>query len=156
MKERQPELFATLLDECSTSFGSIKKEAGALNLAYERNEPWAVEILRKMVIADLSGMQETLDTYNIRHDQFDFESELGWETSNQAILQVFQKTPYYVAPTQCNDKGKPEGGYLNLDQMLKDRGFPQGKKGYQPNYPPLYILRPDGSTLYVFRDVVYS
>jgi arginyl-tRNA synthetase len=156
LKERQPALFNALLEECSLSFGSIKKEGAELNLAYERNEPWAVEILRKMVVADLSGMQETLDTYNIRHDAFDFESELGWEGSNLEVLKVFQQTPYFVAQSACNAQGKPEGAYLDLDRMLKDRGVPQGKKGYQPNYPPLYLLRPDGSTLYVFRDVVYS
>ena len=32
-----------------------------------------------MVLADLSGIQQTLDLYGIKHDTFDFESELGWE-----------------------------------------------------------------------------
>lgn len=29
--------------------------------------------------------QETLNTYNVKHDQFDFESELGWEGSNDKV-----------------------------------------------------------------------
>eukprot|EP00976_Prorocentrum_cordatum_P113140 1195655-Prorocentrum_minimum.AAC.2 len=29
--------------------------------------------------------QETLDTYGVRHDAFDFESELGWEGSNDKV-----------------------------------------------------------------------
>ena len=32
-----------------------------------------------MVLADLSGIQQTLDLYAIQHDTFDFESELGWD-----------------------------------------------------------------------------
>jgi len=34
--------------------------------------------------------------------------------------------------------------------------LPVGKKGFQQPYPPLYVLLPDGSTLYSYRDVVYS
>ena len=60
----------------------IKKEAGELNLRYERQEPGAIRIFRKMVTDCLSGIQETLNTYNVRHDVFDFESEFGWEGSN--------------------------------------------------------------------------
>jgi len=155
LKERQPELFKVLLEE-TKSMPSIKKAGGELNLRYENNDPEAVKIFRKMVISDLSGMQETLDTYNIRHDKFDFESELGWEGSNDRVSTIMKASPYFIPPTQCNDKGVPEGGYFNLDQFIKDRKLPQGKRGYQPDYPPLYIFRPDGSTLYSFRDVVYS
>lgn len=39
---------------------------------------------------------------------------------------------------------------------LESQGFKTGKGGYQKDYPPLYVLRPDGSTLYTYRDVVYS
>lgn len=74
---RQPELTVLLLKVCRNS--NVKTEAAALNLAYERNEPQAVEIFRNMVGNCLSGVQKTLDTYNIKHDVFDFESELGWE-----------------------------------------------------------------------------
>ena len=42
-------------------------------------------------------------------------------------------------------------GYYNLGVELQT-----GKGGYQKEYPPLYVLRPDGSTLYTYRDVVYS
>jgi arginyl-tRNA synthetase len=157
LQERQPELFNGLLEECRKSFGGIKLEAGKLNLAYEKNEPEAVSIMRKMVIADLSGMQQTLDIYGIQHNNFDFESELGWEGSNQVILDYYKNSPFFVPQTQCNAKGEPQGAYLDLEKFIVQCGLrPKGKKGYQPNYPPLYILRPDGSTLYTFRDIVYS
>lgn len=41
-----------------------------------------------MVISTLTGMQETLDTYKIRHDSFDFESELGWEVNIQITSKI--------------------------------------------------------------------
>jgi arginyl-tRNA synthetase len=135
---------------------NIKDEAAKLNLAYERQEDWAIRIFRKMVTDCLTGVQETLNTYNIQHDRFDFESELGWEGSNQKVMSIMQSSAYYNPPQQCNDKGKPEGGFLDMSLFIEDQGFKIGKGGFQKDFPKFYILRPDGSTLYTFRDVVYS
>lgn len=178
----------------------------------------------------------------MRHDTFDFESELGWEGSNDKVLAIMRGSDYFVPPTQaraggaglpppaaattlsrlgraaappplphpiaadtlttppfpqCNTAGVPQGGYLDMTAYIADQGFKTGKGGYQKvrrrrpsllaclfvwrgpprcrpdpkptrlpphptsphpsqDYPPLYVLRPDGSTLYTFRDVVYS
>ena len=134
----------------------IKTEAGKLNLAYERQEPWAIKIFRKMVIDCLTGVQETLSNYGVKHDRFDFESELGWEGSNDKVLEIMKNSDYFVPQTQCNDKGVPQGAYLDMDAFIRDQKFKVGKGGYQKDYPPLYVLRPDGSTLYTYRDIVYS
>ena len=133
----------------------IKAEAGQLNLRYERQEPGAIAIFRKMVTDCLSGVQETLNTYGVRHDAFDFESELGWEGSNDKVLAILKGSDYFVPPTQANSAGVPQGAYLDVDAFIREQGWKQGKGGYQKDYPPLYLLRPDGSTLYTFRDVVY-
>jgi arginyl-tRNA synthetase len=109
-----------------------------------------------MVNLTLSGQQETLDIYGIRHDCFSFESELGWEQSNQRVISVLREVPYFRPQTQKNEKGVPEGGYLDLTQFILDSGLPKGRGGFQIPYPKLYMLRPDGSTLYTFRDVVFS
>ena len=135
---------------------SIFKSAGELNLAYERQEEWAVKIFRKMVVDCLTGVQETLSIYNVRHDAFDFESELGWDGSNKKFLDIMKSSAYFVPQTQCNEEGKPQGAYMNMDMYIADQKLPTGKKGYQKDYPNFYVLRPDGSTLYTFRDVVYS
>ena len=153
--DRHKELLDTMLEACK-GIDNIKEEAGKLNLAYERQEPWAIEIFRKMVIDCLTGVQQTLSTYGVQHDAFDFESELGWEGSNKKVLDIMCNSDYFVKPTQCNDKGVPEGGYLNMREFIVDMGLPLGKKGYPKDYPPLYVLRPDMSTLYTFRDIVYS
>jgi arginyl-tRNA synthetase len=134
----------------------IRKEAGQLNLRYERQEPSAIKIFRKMVTDCLSGVQETLNTYNVKHDNFDFESELGWEGSNDKVMAIMKNSDYFVPPTQCNAAGVPQGGYLDMSAFIAEQGFKTGKGGYQKDYPPLYVLRPDGSTLYTYRDVVYS
>jgi len=153
--ERQPELTLELLHVCET-IPSIKKSSAALNLRYEQNEPNAVKLFRAMVCNCLSGVQQTLDTYNVRHDFFDFESELGWEGSNERVMERLKKSPYFVAPTDSNEKGVPEGGHILIANFIQDAKLPTGKKGYQKNFPNFYVLRPDGSTLYTFRDVVYS
>merc|ERR1719498_1291247 len=74
---------------------NIKVEAGKLNLAYERQEPWAIKIFRKMVVDCLTGVQQTLSTYGVQHDRFDFESELGWEGSNDKVLEIMKNSDYY-------------------------------------------------------------
>ena len=48
---------------------NIKVEAGKLNLAYERQEEWAIKIFRKMVCDCLTGVQTTLSTYGVQHDR---------------------------------------------------------------------------------------
>ena len=125
----------------------IKTEAGQLNLRYERQEPEAILIFRKMVTDCLSGVQETLNTYNVKHDMFDFESELGaspalacrsssrlrgcflctknagWEGSNDKVLKIMRNSDYFVPPTQCNEAGVPQGGYLDMTQFIADQGF---------------------------------
>jgi hypothetical protein len=52
--------------------------------------------------------QETLDSYGVQHDQFDFESELGWEGSNDKFLTIMKDSPYFVPQTQSNDQGVPQ------------------------------------------------
>lgn len=155
LRSRFGELFEVTLDTMR-HVPNIQKTSAELNLAYERQEPWAIKIFRKMVTDCLSGVTETLNTYGVRHDSFDFESELGWEGSNDKVLEIIRSSPYYVPETQCNEEGVPQGSYLNMTKFIADQKLPTGKKGYQKEYPNFYVLRPDGSTLYTFRDVVYS
>ena len=155
LRGRFADMMAVMIEDIR-GVDDIKVDAGKLNLAYERQEPWAIEIFRKMVCDCLTGVQETLSTYGVQHDRFDFESELGWEGSNAKVLEIMQNSDYYVPQTQCNDKGVPQGAYLDMAGFITDMGFKIGKGGYQKEYPPLYVLRPDGSTLYTYRDIVYS
>lgn len=154
LRNRFPELVSGVVPKVAHL--NIKEEAAALNLAYERQEDWAVRIFRKMVTDCLTGVQDTLNTYNIQHNRFDFESELGWEGANNKVLSIMQNSAYYKPPKQRNAKGKAEGGHLDMSLFIKDQGFKTGKGGFQKDFPNFYVLRPDGSTLYTFRDVVYS
>jgi len=155
LRERFEPMMVVILEDVR-KVGDIKTEAGKLNLAYERQEEWAIKIFRKMVVDCLTGVQQTLSTYGVQHDRFDFESELGWEGSNDKVLEIMKNSDYYVPQTQCNDKGVPQGAYLDMSGFIADQGLKTGKGGYQKEYPPLYVLRPDGSTLYTYRDIVYS
>ena len=65
----------------------------------------------------------------MRHDVFDFESELGWEGSNDKVrflpcvsrcwflglkacvtqvMAIMKNSDYFVPPTQCNAAGVPQ------------------------------------------------
>ncbi|KAK2964370.1 putative Arginine--tRNA ligase [Blattamonas nauphoetae] len=154
LHSRHPVLVDTLVKELNGI--NIRTSSAEWNLRYERAEPEAVRLYRWMVNLTYSGQQETLDLVGVHHNWFFYESELGWEGSNQQCVGILKETPYYVPETQKNEKGVPEGGYLDLNRFLKDSGLPIGKGGYQKDYPRHYLIRPDGSTLYTFRDVLYS
>jgi arginyl-tRNA synthetase len=120
LKEQYPTLLTTLLESCK-DITNIKEAAGNLNLKYEQRDPEAVKIYRKMVGECLAGVQQTLDIYNIKHDHFDYESELGWDGQNEKILNILKQSPYFVPQTQCNASGMPEGAYFNLEKFIKDK-----------------------------------
>lgn len=42
-------------------------------------------------------------------------------------------SPFFVAPTQSNEQGKPEGGYLDLQKFIDAVGLPSGKKVINAN-----------------------
>ena len=151
----EPEEVGELMDEERASRPKCLYPARS-QCADQRGGSEEVDGVRKMVTDCLSGVTETLNTYGVRHDSFDFESELGWEGSNDKVLEIIRSSPYYVPETQCNEEGVPQGSYLNMTKFIADQKLPTGKKGYQKEYPNFYVLRPDGSTLYTFRDVVYS
>ena len=85
--------------------------------------------------------------YGVRHDRFDFESELGWEGSNDKVLiaalhekkieafsqvlEIMRNSDYFVPPTQCNAAGVPQGGYLDMAAFIGEQGYKTGKGGYQ-------------------------
>jgi arginyl-tRNA synthetase len=150
-----PELYDQLND-CFKDDESIYEIAAKLNQDYEAKEPEAVKIIRGMTNATLTGIQQTLDIYNVHHDRFDYESEISWEGTSDALLKALQKSAFFHPETQCNAQGKPEGAYFDIDAYLKAIKAKQGKGGYQKPYPNFYLIRPDGTTLYTFRDVAYS
>jgi len=71
LRGRFEKMMVVMLEDIRT-IDDIKVEAGKLNLAYEKQEPWAIKIFRKMVCDCLTGVQETLSTYGVQHDRFDF------------------------------------------------------------------------------------
>ena len=151
--------YTQLWDDLTSAFKddeSVQILGAALNKRYENRDPEAVKVIRKMTNDTLTGQKQTLDTYNVHHDRFDFESEISWEGTSHALIELFKKSPYFHPQTQSNAQGKPEGAYLDLDQYLDSIKAPRGKKGYSKPYPNFYVLRPDGTTLYTLRDVAYS
>ena len=153
--KRFPQLYNDLFSKF-TDDDCIQTQGAALNKAYENRDPEAVKIFRKMVCDTLSGQQATLDIYGVHHDQFDFESELSWEGTSDALINLFKQSAFFHPQTQCNEQGKPQGAYLDIDSYLDAIKAKRGKGGYNKPYPPFYVLRPDGTTLYTLRDVAYS
>ena len=149
------ELMMVVILEDVRKVGDIEDGGGEAQLLAMSVRGGAIKIFRKMVVDCLTGVQQTLSTYGVQHDRFDFESELGWEGSNDKVLEIMKNSDYYVPQTQCNDKGVPQGAYLDMSGFIADQGLKTGK-GSTRRHPLLYVLCPDGSTLYTYRDIVYS
>ena len=137
-------LHPQLYDQLSSCFAddeSISDVAAKLNQDYEAKKPEAVKIIRGMANATLTGIQQTLDTYNVHHDRFDYESEISWEGTSNALLKALKQSAFFHPETQCNEQGKPEGAYFDIDSYLKAIKAKQGKGSYQKPYPNFYLIR---------------
>ena len=63
--------------------------------------------------------QETLDTYGVKHDAFDFESELGWEGSNDKVRPHHHDNIYgHVLPNCQSFSLAPHSGRSLIKQPL--------------------------------------
>lgn len=112
---------------------AIREEADRVIQLYEAGDPKITAKIQSAVRYAISGIEETLERMNIRHDNYHWESEFVRDGSVAEILKRLEKTGLVAW----------EEGSLQLD--LSEYGF---KK-------KLVLKRGDGTTLYITRDLAY-
>lgn len=125
------------------------KEVEHLVMQYEKGDEKTREVVRTVVDLSLEGVRQTLKEMGITFDEWDWESELVWSGEVQESMKKLSSTPFAIL----------DGASITLDVDAIARSYGLDKTlGFAEGYelPKLTLVRSDGTTLYVARDVAYS
>lgn len=140
-------------------------EGGVRNLlaAYQAGETWAKEIVRAAVESVMEGFVDTLNRLGIKHDAYDWESDLIWNGWTAEMLERLKDSGYV---------GFEDGAaYVDVARAIRERedvarvfGLTaervrelDAEGGLEEVVPPrFYLTRSDGTWLYTATDVAYS
>jgi len=127
----------------------VESKVLELNRRYESGDREVVPLVREVVEFALRGQVSTLERIGVRVDSWDWESEISvWSSRSRKIVdELLSRWRDYVelrngAVVFRADKFAKD---FELDQLLNLPKF----------IPPVTLLRSDGTTLYVTRDIAY-
>lgn len=148
LREKNKELFDKILEEISKD-PNPEESLNRLIKLYEKKDQETIKLIRKVVELCLKGFKQTLSRMNIFFDKWDWESELIWNKKVDEVLSKLMKTPYV----------HKENGALELDSEeivneMNLRSILNISETY--HIPSLTLMRSDGTTLYVTRDIAYT
>jgi len=135
--------------EAVQSRAESMKEVEHLVMQYEKGDKKTREVVRTVVDLSLEGVQQTLKEMGITFDEWDWESELVWSGEVQESMKKLSSTPFAIL----------DGASITLDVDAIARSYGLDKTlGFAEGYelPKLTLVRSDGTTLYVARDIAYS
>ncbi len=104
------------------------------------------EKYREVVNNTLYGHIETLKSFNIIHDDFDWESDVAWSGEVKYILEELEKNEFLRHDAKAR--------LLENDKIGSQLGF---KEKYSITYkiPDIIIVNSEGIPLYPCRDIAY-
>jgi arginyl-tRNA synthetase len=148
LQEKLPTLFEKLLAKIGED-ENPEEEISKLNRAYEDGDPKAKWLIREVSELCLQGFRKTQERVEIFYDSWDWESDFVWSAQVAEVLQRLKMSPFVYT----------EGGVLEFDAEKVVRVLNlKAKLGLREDYefPPLTLVRADGTTLYTTRDVAYT
>jgi arginyl-tRNA synthetase len=148
LKEKYPQLYSALLEKIGAD-ANPEEEISRLNLAYERGEQQAKQLIREVSELCLGGFRETQKRVEITYDSWDWESDFVWTGQVNEVLQSLQSSGFVYS----------ENGVLEFDAEKVIAKLDLRKKlglREEQEVPPLTLVRADGTTLYTTRDVAYT
>src|SRR5438445_4689031 len=126
-----------------------EKSIGELIRKYEKKDTDITALMRRVTRLVLTGFEETLRRARIRFDQWDWESDLLWTGRVGELVGQLKKSGFTFN----------KGGALELDVAKAVEKFGLRETlGVSPTFefPPLTLLRSDGTSLYATRDIAYT
>jgi arginyl-tRNA synthetase len=126
-----------------------EKSIGELIRTYEKKDPETTVLMRRVTRIILTGFEETLRRARIRFDQWDWESDLLWTGRVAELVGQLKESGFTFS----------KGGALELDVAKAVEKFGLRETiGVSPTFefPPLTLLRSDGTSLYATRDIAYT
>jgi arginyl-tRNA synthetase len=116
---------------------------------YEKKDPHTTALMRHVTRIILTGFEETLRRARIRFDQWDWESDLLWTGRVAELVGQLKESGFTFN----------QGGALELDVAKAVEKFGLRETlGVSPTFefPPLTLLRSNGTSLYPTRDIAYT
>jgi arginyl-tRNA synthetase len=116
---------------------------------YEKKDPDTTASMRRVTRIVLAGFEQTLRRARIHFDHWDWESDLLWTGQVAEIVGQLKESGFTFS----------KGGALELDVAKAVEKF-----GLRENlgvsstfeFPPLTLIRSDGTSLYPTRDIAYT
>jgi arginyl-tRNA synthetase len=148
LKEKYPVLFEVLMSKIGED-ENPEEEINRLNRAYEDGEPKAKQLIREVSDLCLDGFRQTQSRVAVSYDSWDWESDFVWSSQVSDVMAKLKTSPFVYAEdgVLVFDADKV-ANVLKLKEKLGLRG--------DHEVPPLTLMRADGTTLYMTRDIAYS
>jgi arginyl-tRNA synthetase len=147
LSRRNQELFSKLLECVEKDNNPFLIINNIMKLYEEKNEE-VVKLIREVCKLGLDGFRESLKRINIEFDSWDWESEITvWSGMTNNIIEMLRNTQY----TYTNG-----ALILDVDKAAETLNIKNELKKIHAKIPPLTLIRSDGTTLYVTRDIAYS
>jgi arginyl-tRNA synthetase len=128
----------------------VASEAAELNKRYEAGDPEVRKVVREVVELVLAGQRATLAKLGVEIDHWDYESEIAvWSgEASRVVSELCRRWPQYIE--------RRDGAVVfRADRFVEDLGLREALD--LPKFiPPVTLMRSDGTTLYVTRDVAYA
>jgi len=125
------------------------QEVEQIVIQYEKGDEKTRRIVRGVAELSLEGIRETLKQMEVTFDEWDWESELVWSGEVRDSMKRLSSTPFAITDGTSLA--------LDVDKIAKTYGLDR-TLGFAENYevPQVTLVRSDGTTLYVTRDIAYS
>ncbi len=118
--------------------------------AYEEGDEFVRGIIKEAVNLVLEGFKQTLSRLGIQFDSWDFESEVAVDNRgvDRVLRELMQKAPEYIE--------REDGAIVfRADKYAQDYNL--WDELSLPRYiPKATLLRSDGTSLYLTRDIAYT
>ncbi len=145
--ERIPDIYEKLNKLTSSRIENLESMTNQYVKNYQEGKDKSiVEKFREVTKMALDGHVETLNLFEIYHDDFDWESDVAWSGEVQTMLAELESKQY------LRHDGKAR--LLLNDTIAEELGY---KTKHSINYeiPDSIIINSEGITLYPCRDIVY-
>jgi len=141
-------LFHRTLEAVRSRTGPMQ-EVERIVIQYEKGDENTRRLVRTVAELSLEGIRKTLEEIEVAFDEWDWESDLVWSGEVQASMQRLSSTPYATVDGLSLT--------LDVDRIARTYGLDKAL-GFADEYevPKLTLVRSDGTTLYVARDIAYS
>jgi len=141
-------LFHRTLEAVRSRTGPMQ-EVERIVIQYEKGDEKTRRLVRTVAELSLEGIRKTLEEIEVAFDEWDWESDLVWSGEVQASMQKLSSTPYATVDGLSLT--------LDVDRIARTYGLDKAL-GFADEYevPKLTLVRSDGTTLYVARDIAYS